>query len=466
MNEKKLTYGLPLHDMKRLVVLAAPIIAAQVMQSLNGFIDTVMAGRHSPDTLSQVAMGSAIWLPMLILSAGVFNGVSALTSHAFGAGDKKGVSQLFASSVLLSVLLSALLVFCLRNSAVVFPLFDVPQELGGGIVDYVDMVSLGFPLLLIFWAFRGWVEGLHHTKPAMIASLASVLLNIPLNYIFIHGWWIVPEMGAKGCGIATAISMSTMPFWMIYLFKKQGIMQEAGVRLRAIFKDWDLGIVKRIVKVGGPVGVSGFIEGSFFCVIAIMLAPLGATSVAAHQITINISGTLFMVPLGFNFALTVAVGKAYGENAPVEEIKRLVLSGLYIAFAFAICSCILLLTCRELIPMLYSNDAPVVALASQLLIFAAIFQIPDGMQVSLYGVLKGLQDTVVPMIIAVFAYWIIGAMLGYSFTYFEVFGAMGAKGAWIGLNIGLVLASVAYGLRMLSIFKQRTGVGFFEANKA
>ena len=116
--------------------------------------------------------------------------------------------------------------------------------------------------------------------------------------------------------------------------------------------------------------------------------------------------------------------------------------------------------------MLYSNDAPVVALASQLLIFAAIFQIPDGMQVSLYGVLKGLQDTVVPMIIAVFAYWIIGAMLGYSFTYFEVFGAMGAKGAWIGLNIGLVLASVAYGLRMLSIFKQRTGVGFFEANKA
>lgn len=447
--------GFPLVEMKSLFRLAAPIIAAQLMQCLNSFIDTVMSGQHSPETLSQVAMGSSIWIPLLIFSSGIFSGVSALSSHAFGAGDIPRNRMLFGSSLVLALIISVFMVLALRSANLLLPLFRVPDELAVGIIDYLDMVAWGFPALMIFWAMRGWVEGLHKTKLAMIASLIAVALNIPLNYLLIHGWGMVPALGAKGCGIATALSSCTLPFSMYWLLRRDITVQAHAMTVKSVLREWNLVTIKRMVKIGGPVGLTGFVEGSFFCVIAIMLAPLGATSVAAHQITLNISSMLFMVPLGLNFAITVAVGKALGEGRSVVEMRRLVHSGIYMALLFALCSCSFLVAFRHLIPHLYTDDVAVITLATHLLIFAAIFQIPDGLQVALYGVLKGLQDTFVPFLIAICAYWLLGATLGYSFTFFDTFGAMGAQGAWLGLNIGLTVSCAAFLIRTFIVFRRR-----------
>lgn len=455
----------PVQEMKKLLKLAAPIIAAQLMQCLNSFIDTIMAGRHSPETLSQVAMGGSIWVPLLILSSGVFSGVSALSSNAFGAGKVNVNRELLNASLILAICLALIFMTILNMTEYILPLFNIPDNLVFGITEYVSMVSLGFPALLIFWAFRGWVEGLHKTRMAMIASLIAVLLNVPLNAMFIHGFWFIPSMGAKGCGIATSLSSSTMPFVMLWLMRRDATVQGHQLKLRRFLIDWQFKTIKSILKIGGPVGFSGFVEGSFFCVIAIFLAPLGITSIAAHQITLNISSLMFMVPLGLNFAITVAVGKALGEGLSAFELRKIVHSGLLLALVFALCSCTAILLLKGIIPTLYTTDTAVRLLASELLLLAAIFQIPDSLQVSAYGALKGLQDAFIPMFIGIAAYWLLGATLGYSFTYFESFGALGARGAWIGLNIGLAAATVAFAFRLAFVFRRVTNSSLFVLRK-
>lgn len=446
----------PFSELHKLASLAAPIIAAQLMQCLNGFVDTVMSGWHSPETLSQVAMGSSIWIPLLILSSGLFSGVSALSSHGFGSGKIEENRTLLCAALVLALLLCFIFIPFLHLCEFLLPIFKVPEHLTTGIVDYLQMVSLGFPALLTFWALRGWVEGLHKTRMAMIASLIALGLNIPLNWMFIHGWWVIPSLGAKGCGIATAMSFWVMPFIMLVLMRRDSTVQAHAIRIRRCLVDFKLSQIREVLRVGGPVGLAGFVEGSFFCVIAIGLAPLGTTSVAAHQVTLNISSMLFMVPLGLNYAITVAVGKALGENSDPKTLRRIVHSGLLLALIFALCSCTFLMVARSFIPMLYTSDLGVQLLATELLLFAAIFQIPDGLQVAAYGALKGLQDTLIPMFIAIGAYWLLGATLGYSFTYFESFGAYGAKGAWIGLNIGLLIATFAFAARLAQTFRRVT----------
>jgi len=438
-----------------LLRLAGPIILAQLLQCLNSLVDTVMAGQHSPVTLSQVAMGASFWIPLLVFASGLFSGLSSLSAEAFGARASKVSQKLLCAGLVSAFILSFVVLFLLFNVGMILPLFKVPIDLANGIVDYVCMVAIGFPGLLVFAALRGWVEGLHRTSLAMIAAALSVALNVPLNYIFIFGWGIIPELGAKGAGIATALASYVYPLAMLWLFRRDHQVMSLIPSWRGLWRQFDLTTLKRVFTIGLPLGFAGFVEASFFCVIAVMLAPLGAISVAAHQITLNISSMMFMVPLGLNFAITVAVGRAIGEGQSALQVRRIISTGLRYALIFALASCTFIVMLNHKIPLLYTSDDHVIALASGLLLWAGLFQIADGLQVVMFGALKGLQDTLVPLIITLCAYWLLGASLGYSMTFFESFGAFGAKGAWIGLNIGLGFALIGFSWRLKVVFNRR-----------
>ena len=448
-------------EIQKLLKLAWPIILAQLLYCMNAVVDTIMSGHHSPVTLSQVAMGASLWTPLMIFLTGLYSGLSALSAYAFGKGQEDVLKKLLSSGIVIGIFLSIFLVYVLNHASVIFPLFSVPDQLGQGITDYLDMVALGFPCVVIFIVLRSWVEGLHKTSLPMFAALIGVIANIPLNYVFIYGFWFIPELGPKGCGIATALSSLIMALALFIIVLRNQSVGSMQIQWLSVFNQFSLHEIRNILKIGGPLGLAGFVEGSFFCFIAIMLAPLGATSVAAHQIALNISSMFFMVPLGLNFALTVAVGKAYGEHQTAEHIRNIIISGFCVALVFACCSSSILYFGRFFIPNLYTGEVEVGLLASELLILAAIFQLCDGAQVMLYAALKGLQDTLIPMFLTITAFWIFGASLGYSFTFFEAFGALGAKGAWIGLNIGLTLAFFAFAYRLSRVFKARFGVSFF-----
>jgi len=449
---------------KPLLKLALPAMIAQLMMCLNGFIDTVMSGHHSPTTLSQVAMGSSIWVPVIIFVSGILSSVGALTSHAYGADDTSKVRRYLSSAIVLAIILSVFCTFMLFGAVDLLPYVNVPNYLIQGIDDYISMLAIGFWGQILFWALRGWVEGLQKTHLAMIATFTSTMINIPLNYMFIYGWWIIPEMGAKGCGIATAISFMVMPLAMLILIFKDRALYHMIGNFAAIKANYDFASLKKICSLGLPVGISGFVEGSLFCVLAIMLAPLGENSVAAHQIALNISSMLFMVPLGLNFAVSVAVGRACGQQKNAYEVGVIVQSGLILAFCIALIFCTFLFLGRHYIPYIYTTDPEVYLLAVELLMFAAIFQLPDGLQVVLYGVLKGLQDTFVPMLLGITSYWLLGATFAYLFVFNEYFGALGVKGAWVGLNIGLLAAFLAFCVRLKYTFNQLFLTNIYKLN--
>jgi len=435
-----------LEQLKRLWQLALPIMGLQVLQSLNGVADTIIAGQFSKAALAQVAMGSGFWMPLLVFGSGLFSGTSALTAYALGAGQSTKVRQLLSASLVLVLLVSVVVIIGLSFVPALFDTFQIEPALQGGVDAYLTQVGYGLPGFFLFAALRGWAEGLRWTRPTVLVAAMALLFNVCLSYslVFGHGPW--PPLGAVGCGIATAITFWLLPIVMGLLMWRQGLVARYQKEGEALFAQVHGQTIIRLCQVGGPVALSAFVEASFFCVIVLGLAPLGVVNIAAHQIALSVSSTLFMIPLGLNFALTVAVGEAFGAN-DTPRVLQLIRVGMGLSLSIALSYALLLWLARGSIVLVFTRDAAVAALAVDLLALAAIFQIPDGVQVAFNGILKGLQDTFIPMFISLSAYWVIGAPIGYYLVFFGPW-PLEARGAWIGLIIGLSFASAIYSVRL------------------
>jgi MATE family multidrug resistance protein len=296
------------------------------------------------------------------------------------------------------------------------------------------------PAITLFLALRALTEGMSFTKPVMIVSLLGLLVNIPLNYVLIYGKLGISPMGGVGCGWATSIVM----WLMLALMSLYSIVfdQKHQTRMFSTFVGPRLISLGRILRVGLPIGLAIFIEVSLFCVIALFIAGIDAKVVASHQIALNATSMVFMIPLSLSLALTVRVGTNLGRK-DVPAVRQSIFSGLAIILLLASTSSALMALFRTQIASIYTDDLAVVELASGLLLFAAVFQLSDGLQVSANGVLRGMQDTAWPMLATMLAYWCIGLPLGYSLGLSDlIVPAMGARGFWVGLVAGLTVAAI------------------------
>ncbi|WP_122313605.1 MATE family efflux transporter, partial [Pseudomonas marginalis] len=293
--------------------------------------------------------------------------------------------------------------------------------------------------IALYYVLRCFSDGLGRTRPSMVMGLCGLALNIPLNYIFIYGHLGLPAMGGVGCGWATAIAMWVMMLGLAGWTRWGPAYQSSELFKRFDWPQW--AVIKRVLGIGLPIGIAIFAESSIFAVIALLLGSLGATVVSGHQIALNVSSLVFMIPYSLSMAVTVRVGQALGRGEP-REARFAAGVGMGTALAYACLSCSLMLVFREQIAAIYTPDPVVIHLASMLIVFSALFQFSDSIQVTAAGALRGYQDTRVTMVLTLFAYWGVGLPVGYALGLTDWLGEpSGPSGLWQGLIVGLSCAA-------------------------
>lgn len=429
-----------LAEWKTLAVLGGPILVAQLAQMANGVIDTIMAGHYSAVDLAAVGVGSSIWMPVLLFFVGVLSALQPTISGFVGAGRKERVMPIAWQGLYIAAVSAMVMIALLLSVEPVLQLFQMDAPTAAITQGYLSAFVWGVPPVLLITALRGLTDGLGHTRVIMLVSLLAALVNLPLNYIFIYGKLGLPVMGGVGCGWATAICNAVAALaLLVYLNRSR------HYRAYHLLADWakpSWTRITQLLRLGLPIGASMFVEVSMFAVIALFLAPLGPIVVAGHQIVLNIISVVFMVPLSLGMALTLRVSFLVGANT--HDLARLLarstlLLGLGVAFLYMP----LLLLGREALAGLYTSDANVQAVAARLLMFGAIFQLADILQVTAISALRGYRDTRIPLCIMLLSFWGICLPLGYVLTFTDWLSpALGAEGFWLALTVGLTCASV------------------------
>lgn len=452
-------------ELRALLALVLPMLGGQVAQTANGFVDTVMAGQVSPLDLAAVAVGASIWVPVFLFTVGVIIAATPILSQHLGAGRHERVVPAAWQALWLALAIGLLGFVLLRNAVLLFNLLDVPPQLRAMTVLYLDSLSWGMPGIALFIGLRSYTESLSHPSPVLVISIIGLLANVPLNYLFIYGASLegignLPAMGGPGCGVATAIVMWLMALLMwIYVRRARHYREQTppGTHIDGRLHAPDPRALLAMLALGLPIGLAIFFEVSIFSVIAILLSTLGANVVAGHQIALNFASLTFMLPLSVGLALTVRTGLAVGAGDLVAA-RLAVRTGLLLSAGIALFNATVLLLGRDLIPALYTQDEAVRALAASLIVYAAIFQLPDALQVTANGALRGFHDTARPMWLTLFAYWCIGLPLGWALGFGELFGVdsgfhLGPQGFWIGLVAGLTVAAVLLNRRLAGFLR-------------
>ncbi len=451
------------HELKALAILTGPILISQFSQASYGLIDTIMAGQVSPLDLAAVAVGAGIWLPLFLLTTGTLLATTPLVAEARGAGDHHRIPHITHQALWLALLVGGAGLLLVRNAAPILTWLDVPIELRSATSLYLEGVSWGMPAVGLFFVLRCYCEAQDRPVPVMIISLGGLVLNVFANALFIYGsddtilsFLNIPAMGGPGCGWATSVVIWTLSAVMLlYVLLAPSFHP---VRLMRRWAPPHRAQIRATAALGFPIGLAIFFEVSSFSIVAILISPLGATTVAGHQVAMSVTSMIFMIPLSLAIALTIRIGQGYGAQ-DIHAINHSRRVGLTATTLVASCTALLLLLFREPIAAVYSDDLDVQQLATQLMLFAVFYQIADALQVGAAGCLRGIQDTRSPMLLTLIAYWLVAIPFGFVAGSTDLLGKMwGAHGYWAGLVLGLTIASILLNWklrRQVKVLKQR-----------
>lgn len=430
--------------------LASPLIVNNLSIAGMQFADAVMAGRLGAEALAAVAVGASVWFLGFTICLGLMMAIAPITARRFGAGELSVIGRYTRQGLWLAAALG--LAFIVLGTVFVEPVLTfirIDEEFRRLTIGYVEAIVFGAPAICGFLAFRFTTEGIGFMKPIMYTSLFGLICNVFLNYVFMYGHFGVPAFGAVGCGMASAVTMwlvLTMIGTIVYLHPKYApleIFQRVGpIRMP---------ILREIVSLGMPIGITITAEAGLFSVVSILVGTRGADITAAHQIALNFASTMFMIPLAFSSAITVRIGHALGAGYP-KAARFAGLTGVSMCVLFMSCSAMVLLLFRDVVVNLYTNDTSVQAIAISLLLMAAVFQIADGAQIGAAGALRGYKDTKIPMVINMFAYWALGFPLAYMAAI--TFRAPPSY-IWAAFVLGLTVAAIMLCLRLLRISKSQ-----------
>ncbi|TFZ50907.1 MATE family efflux transporter [Serratia proteamaculans] len=441
-------------EARSLLALAIPVIIAQISQTAMGVVDTIMAGAYSATDMAAVAVGTSIWLPAILFGHGLLLALTPVIAQLNGAGRRDRIAHQVRQGFWLAAAVSLLVIIVLYNSKFVIDMMhNIDPQLADKAVGYLHAIMWGAPGYLFFQVLRGQCEGLSKTKPGMVIGFLGLLVNIPINYIFIYGKFGMPELGGVGCGVATASVYWFMFLAMRWYVKRapsqRDILPHEGSSMRP---DWPA--MKRLFGIGLPVALALFFEVTLFAIVALLVSPLGIVSVAGHQIALNFSALMFVLPLSLGVSATIRVGYRLGEGS-VEGARIAAYAAIAVGIAMACCTALFTATFREQIALLYNDSPAVVAMASHLMLLAAIYQISDSIQVIGSGILRGYKDTRSIFFITFIAYWVLGLPSGYVLALTDILvPAMGPSGFWIGFIIGLTFAAIMMAMRMRWLQRQ------------
>ncbi|TAA48205.1 MATE family efflux transporter [Corallincola spongiicola] len=433
-------------EIRQILRLCLPIFAANLATTVMSFIDTTMAGTVSPTDLAAVAVATSIWLPVLLLVQGLIMALSPITAHYYGAQAQHKIANAVWQTGYLGLAMVAILLLCSPVVPIIIESMVDDPHLAELTLGYLKGIVWSAPAFVIFQVLRNMSEGMDFTRPIMLIGLLGLILNVPANYVFIYGKFGLPALGGAGCGWATAIVNWCMMLGMMLYVRRHPHYKKVSLVEVIPALHWHQ--IRSLLRLGIPISLSLFFEVSLFAVVALLVAPLGAAHVAGHQVAINFSSMIFMIPLSIGMAVTIRVGINLGAKRS-EDALYSVKSGIAFGLLIALVTAVATVALRNLIADVYTDDNHVIDLAASLLLLAAIYQLPDTVQAIGAGALRGYKDSKAIFIITLAAYWGIGLPIGYILGMTDIMvPAMGAKGFWIGFIAGLSSAAILFGLRL------------------
>lgn len=428
-------------EARTILKLSGPIVLAQLTQTLMYFVDTVMAGRYSAMDMAAIAVASGLWLPVVLTMQGLLLALTPIIAQYYGSKQTKPISHFTLQGLYLGFMLAAILFVVMLFAEIPLAKLSMEAALRDKTLEYLYYVSFGLFPAAGYMVMRNLFEGLGNTKASMWIAFVGILVNIPANYIFIYGKLGMPALGGAGCGIATSLVFVAMFIAMLvygYTSRSTRPYRQWPQTLWLNLKDqW------QIIRIGTPIACSIFFEVTLFACIPLVIVHLGPIMVAGHQVAHNYSAIVFMLPLSLGLAATIRVGHLVGENN-LLELKKAISTAIILSMAMSLLTVIFTLLFRNQVASLYTSDAAVIALASSLLILAAIYQFSDAVQVVAACALRGMKITKPVFFVTLISYWPIGfglgAVLGLTNWVVE---PMGAHGFWIGIIVGLTVAAIA-----------------------
>ncbi|MEZ5534635.1 MAG: MATE family efflux transporter [Thiolinea sp.] len=432
---------LDLDEIRQIFLLAFPLILAQVVQMAMGVIDTVMAGRIDALALAAIALGSGIWAFAMLCGVGLMLALPPTISQHIGANNHRLIREELRQGIWLALMVSVVLMLLMFLIAQSLSLLGVQEEIIPEVKEYLFWVGWSMPFTCLYMVPRAFNESMGNTLPMLWVWLALLPLNALGNYIFMFGHFGFPALGAPGAGLATGIIQTLALVLLVIYTLKAPRYRSYDLARRMTLPDWQH--VGRLFNLGFPVCISLAMEAGMFMVSTLLMGRFGAEIVAGHQIALNVASITFMVPLGIAQALTVRVGRAIGAGNMAAARHRGQL-GIVMCGGLMLVSGICLWLFGSFIAALYSPDQAVVAIAAHFLVFAAFFQLGDGLQVGASGVLRGYKDTRIPMVINSITYWLVGLASG---VYLSLYTPLGADGLWLGIVIGLFTTAIILNLR-------------------
>ncbi len=427
-------------EIKQLTRLAVPVLLASVAQTAMGFVDTIMAGGVSSTDMAAVSVAASLWLPAILFGVGLLMALIPVVAQLNGSNQTDKIPFQIQHGLWLSLIISVPIMVFLFYSGGLIQWMNIDPTLTEKTLGYLHAVLFAVPAYLLFQCLKNFADGLSLTIPGMIIGFIGLAFNVPLNWIFVYGKFGAPELGGVGCGVATAIV-----YWLMFVALLIYVLKNKKLNAIGIFQQWyrpQWAALWRLLKLGFPVATALFFEVSLFAVIALIISPLGSTIVAAHQIAMNFSSLIFMIPMSIGAAVSIRVSHQLGEKN-VNGAKIATHCGLSLSLLFAILTATLTVLGKVFIVSWYTSDISVITIAGQLLFLAAIYQCTDSLQVVAAGALRGYKDMTAIFVITFIAYWLCGLPVGYILGMTNwIVPAMGPHGFWIGLIVGLTTAAV------------------------
>jgi len=424
---------------RAVLVLGLPLIGGNLAQLAVGFTDTVMLGWYQVETLAAGVIASSYFFVFFIAASGFSNAVLPMVAKSAAIGDETQIRRVTRMGLWLSALWAVILMPFMWWSGPILRILGQTPEIADLAQDYLRIAGWGLIPSLLVMVMKSYLSALERTQVVLWVTILGALANGVANWLLIFGNWGFPELGIRGAALASLV---------LYVLMLVGLCVYAVLSLpqHELFRrfwrpDWEA--FASVYRLGWPIGITLLAEVGLFAASAIMMGWLGTLPLAAHGIALQLATATFMVHIGLSQAATVRSGRAFGAR-DVGDLLRGAQVAMALSLATVLCTVILFLALPELLMGLFldpddPNRAQIIAIGVGLLAVAALFQLADGSQVVVMGLLRGVQDTKSPMVIAALSYWGIGLPAGYVFGFIVGWGAVGI---WIGLVLGLTFAAV------------------------
>lgn len=431
---------------RRNLRVAFPVMLTQLGAALVGLFDSIMVGHYATTDLAAVSFANAIFFTFMVFAMGVLMGVTPLVGNEVGRmqeGEdrREHISALLQNGIWVTLMLSVVMVAILGTAVALLDDMGQDPAVAETARPYFTLIVLSIVPFLFFCLQKQFLEGLGNTMVAMLITLVMNALNIFLNWVLIFGHFGFQPMGATGAGIATLVSRLLLPlcFTAVMLFRRDWRGYIAGMAGR--LNNWM--DIRRLLAVGVPIGGQTVLEAFIFTASFVVVGWLSKEALAAHQVANQMADLTFMLASGIGAATTIRISIQMGRR-DLHAAKMAAKASIHLCLLMNTIGAALMISCRHVIPYIFTDDEAVVGIASGLVLCAGLLQYADGMQCVGAAMLRGITDVKRPMVHAFVSYIVISMPVG-LFCAFVL--KLGAVGIWIGFIVGLTIAAVLFHTR-------------------